>query len=229
MAETDVQVLEEGNIYFVCRPKTEQCEIHSVADVQRLYVVLEPGGARRYRLLVIGKKKMPDQEGRDRFWGFVDALAQDGDDIAAEFKGFHAKDGDKVVSRSVAEGKYKIFKHGDHTHLSYTLDLPKELGDDCKELNIGQEGSYLINLKINEANIETEGLPKDAEERSANVTEELPGVKFIPLDPPSMIDYEGAEFILVGSTDGAKSDQGEASDNFSVSPLVDQAGPGIVL
>ena len=63
-------VLERGNIYFVYRPKVEDTSAAGLEDIQPFFVILSPSDNRRYRLLVIGRKKLPaisdDQEGN---WG----------------------------------------------------------------------------------------------------------------------------------------------------------------
>jgi hypothetical protein len=72
-ADADVHVLEEGEIGLFYRPRVETEHVRSLADVQRLLVVLAPHGRRTHRLLSIGRKRLPDpsERGRERFWGIV--------------------------------------------------------------------------------------------------------------------------------------------------------------
>src|SRR5687767_11368039 len=77
-----VDVLERGNIYFIYRPRVEQVTARSVDDIQRFFVILSPHGKSRYRLIVVGRKKLPEVEThRDRSWGFVGKVSQRAEDI----------------------------------------------------------------------------------------------------------------------------------------------------
>src|SRR5439155_18060129 len=49
-----------------------------------------------------------------------------------------------------------IFRHGEHTHLAYFLELPKHEGPVERELNIKREASYIIAVK----NLQTPSPPK---------------------------------------------------------------------
>jgi hypothetical protein len=72
-----VKVLERGHIYFLYRPKIEEGSAASLADVQRLYMILGPHGKERYRLLVVGQKRLPEIDGRGRkSWGFVEKVGR---------------------------------------------------------------------------------------------------------------------------------------------------------
>jgi len=53
------EVLERGNIYFVFRPKVEHTSAEGLKDIQRFFLILSPYGEQRYRLIVIGRKKLP--------------------------------------------------------------------------------------------------------------------------------------------------------------------------
>ena len=83
MAESrqkDVQILEQGNIYFFYRPKVDEPSVEGLEDVERFYMVLEPKqkDEHLYRLIIIGHKKMPEIKphgGGNRYWGFVDKVS----------------------------------------------------------------------------------------------------------------------------------------------------------
>lgn len=57
--QAEAQILEQGNIYFMYRPRIEHEEAAGADEVQRFYMVLKPHGKRRYRLMVIGRKHIP--------------------------------------------------------------------------------------------------------------------------------------------------------------------------
>jgi hypothetical protein len=66
------EILEEGRIYFFYRPRVGETEVDDLEDVQRLHMVLDPQGINRFRILVIGKKCMPNvEEAHERLWATV--------------------------------------------------------------------------------------------------------------------------------------------------------------
>jgi hypothetical protein len=79
--ERDTKTLERGNIYFAYTPRVhspgEETKVEGVEDIERTYMILSVQGQRRYRRIVVGRKRMPDvEQGRERFWGFVDIVGQ---------------------------------------------------------------------------------------------------------------------------------------------------------
>jgi hypothetical protein len=50
-------VLERGNIYFAYRPRVE--EDAALEDIQRFFMILSPYDSQQYRLLVVGRKRLP--------------------------------------------------------------------------------------------------------------------------------------------------------------------------
>jgi hypothetical protein len=78
-------VLERGNIYFVYRPKVEHTSAKGLEDVQRFFVILSPYGKTRYRLLTIGRKKLPAiADAHERNWGFVQKVSRNPEDVEDE-------------------------------------------------------------------------------------------------------------------------------------------------
>ena len=76
MSSENIKTLEQGNIYFLYRPRLGIDDPEELRDIQRLYMVLSPEGKKRFRIAVIGRKKLPDPEagGRERFWGFIETV-----------------------------------------------------------------------------------------------------------------------------------------------------------
>src|SRR5919204_4047228 len=69
------ELLERGNVFFAYRPRVDHEEVRGLVDVQRLFVILEPDRDHRFRRLIVGRKRLPDVEERERLWGFVDEVA----------------------------------------------------------------------------------------------------------------------------------------------------------
>ncbi len=208
-------ILERGDIYFLYRPRVGYSAAHGLADVERLYIVLKPWRTHKYRLLIVGRKKLPDPEEHNRFWAFIWKVFHDRRALNEELgiKEYATKTrGERIVppARPAAEGIYAIVRHGNHTHLAYVLELPKRQGPVERELNIEREASYVIAVKNPEA-----GSPPGVglrPQQEARFPEELQmkfeGRRFQPVDPPEFLDYEGAELVLIGARENAEEELG---------------------
>lgn len=214
--ESVVHVLEGGDIYFFYRPKVEVQAAKGLDDVQRMYMILKPHGKHTYRLIIIGEKRLPAVTGGDRkSWGFIEKVADRAEDVEDELapETYRTKTrGERHLptARPAGEGVYAIVCHGDHTHLAYALELPAKPGEVQRALNIVEEGSYIVSVKNPEAP-SPPGLGLD-ETRRANFPEELRagfrGRRFINVDPPDFLDYEGAEILLIGASQDVSEELG---------------------
>jgi len=209
------EILEQGNIYFLYRPKVRpeseadpaDVAAEGLGDVQNFYIVLKPQGG-RFRLINIGRKRLPDIEGHERNWGFVDMIADSGKEIEEELQRdtYDTKTrGERVrpAARPAGEGVYALIREGSRTHLAWALELPKKPGPVQKAFNIPQEASLAISI----ANPEKRGGPRTAqlsEEQKAHypksLQQEFRGRKFATEDP-RLLDYEGAQVIFIGARD----------------------------
>lgn len=205
-----VETLERGNIYFLYRPKVEDENPEGLSDVQRFYMVLSPEDDRKFRLAVLGRKRLPDPEksGKAKTWGFVEMVRNSPNPILDALKGeeYGTKtrgERHQSAARPMGEGVYRILRHGGHTRLVYALELPKKPDEAQKETGIEEEASYVISVKNPEA-----GSPRAAglsEEKKAEypkyLREKFRGRKFAEADPLAFLDKEGAEFLLVSASD----------------------------
>jgi hypothetical protein len=201
------EVLERGNIYFIYRPKVEHTSAKGLQDVQRFFVILSPFAKERYRLLVIGRKKLPaisaDQE---RNWGFVQKISREPKQIEDELDRLTystATRGERHLSpaRPAGEGVYVIARHDDHTHLAFALELPERPGEVQEAFNIPREGSYIITVRNPDADAPPgAGLPEDDRvDLPRRLRERFHGRRFVPVDPPDFLDREGTEFVVIGA------------------------------
>jgi hypothetical protein len=205
------ETLEDGDFYLLYRPRVEERRVESLDDVQRLLVVLHPWSGRRpLRLLVIGRKQLPEIDERERFWGFVDTVVERPEQLREALDGrkYQTKtrgERHEQAARPVAEGAYVIARHDDHTHLAYQLELPRRLGEAQQELNIEPEASYVVSVKnpqapsprgVGRPESEKAQLPSDLQERFRNR-------RFMSLDPPEFLDHPGTELLLIGAAHDA--------------------------
>jgi hypothetical protein len=200
-------VLERGNIYFAYRPKVEHTSAEGLEDIQRFFVILSPFGKERYRLIVIGRKKLPTIAGdRERNLGFVQKVGREPEEIEDELDRLTYSTqtrGERHLSpaRPAGEGVYAIARHDDHTHLAFALELPERPGEVQEELNIPQEGSHIVTVKNPEADSPPGvGLPEeDRPDLPQRLRGRVHGRRFIPVDPPDFLDREGTELVLIGA------------------------------
>lgn len=209
-------VLEYGNCYFLYRPKVQTHAPSSEEDVQRLYLVLSPHGKRLYRLIVIGQKRLPEvQDGGDRYWGFVERLTESATALRSDLEEtrYQTKTrGERTVpaARPAGEGVYAVVRHGDHTHLAYELELPKALGEVQRALNITEEASYILSIKNpKKPSPHSAGLGKERRaDYPGHLKEAFRGKRFVPADPVELMDYGGAQLVLIGAREDPEQELG---------------------
>jgi hypothetical protein len=209
------EILEDGDIYFLYKPRVQDEQVESLEEVQRLLVVLHPWIGRRLRLLVVGRKRLPELAAHDRFWGFVDAVVDRPDQLhdALERREYGTRTrGERVQppARPVAEGAYVIARHDDHTHLAHQLEFPERPGEAQRELNIEREASYVLTVKNPQAP-SPPGIERPRREKAElppGLQDRFRGRRFLPVDPPDFLDHPGIEFLLIGAVHDASEELG---------------------
>jgi hypothetical protein len=212
--ESPRDILEQGDIYFVYRPKVRSEEederaegpaAEDLGDVQSFYLVLKPRGG-KFRLINVGRKRLPEIDEHERNWGFVDMIADSGKEIeeALQRDTYATKTrGERVrpAARPAGEGVYALIREDGRMHLAWALELPKQPGPVQQAFNIPQQASLAISI----ANPEKRGGPRTArlsEEQEADypktLQKEFRGRRFATEDP-RLLDYEGAQVIFIGA------------------------------
>ncbi|WP_152053484.1 hypothetical protein [Tautonia marina] len=211
-----VELLEGGDIFFLYRPDVEERDPEGLDDIQRFIMVLHPRRARRYRLITLGRKRMPELEnGGSRHWAFVSKVCANRDEAHEEFASETYKTKTRgtrhqPAARPAGEGVYAIVRHGDHTHLAYALELPETPGTVQKELNIEPQASYILSVKNPEASSpKGVGLSESQQaEFPKSLQERFDGRRFLAVDPPNFLNHEGAELMLIGAHDDVAEELG---------------------
>ncbi|XP_039170076.1 uncharacterized protein LOC104444791 [Eucalyptus grandis] len=178
------------------------------------------------RLIVMGKKSLPDPSKRSRpHWGFVEMVTTKIDDIKSALKAEEYDTSTRghrhtAAARALGEGVYRILRHKSkgkkaHTHLIYKLEFPPE--DEKQEpqesLNIEREGSFLIQIKNPDQHgagpSQFRGLQS---KRKAVFPAHLQGqfgqLRYSPADPPDFLNYEGCELLLISASDDIEEELG---------------------
>ncbi|EIE27488.1 hypothetical protein COCSUDRAFT_55496 [Coccomyxa subellipsoidea C-169] len=210
--EQPKEILEEGRIYFLYRPRVGLEEAHSLSDVQRFFIIMSPTSRKDApnRLIPIGKKRLPDPAKRERFFGFVQATDNKMDTLMAglEAKEYETKTrGTRRIeaARALGEGVYKIYDHGRDSRLAYELEVPQEPGDVQEDFRIKKTGSYIISVKNPEAaNPPNAGLGKNQKadypkDKKKEFDGAPGGYSWISAKDPSLLDFNGCELVLIAT------------------------------
>jgi hypothetical protein len=217
--DADASVLERGNIFFFYRPRVrpadEESQPEGLDDIARSYIVLHPKGKELYRLIVVGRKRLPDISKHEREWAFVEKVSRKPGEIEAELRReeYETKTrGERArpAARPCGEGVYALVRHDGHTHLAYVLELPGKPGPVQKVLEIGREASYIVAVKNPQAPSPPEaGLaPEAAATYPKSLEDKFHGRRFLPADPPKLLDYPGAQLLLIGASADIRAELG---------------------
>jgi hypothetical protein len=207
----DASALERGDIFFFYRPRVQPADHESqpkgLDDIARSYIVLHPKGKQLYRLLVLGRKRLPDVSKHEKEWAFVDKVSRRPGEIEQDLQREEYATrtrGERVrpAARPAGEGVYALVRHDDHTHIAYALELPEKPGPVQKALQIKREASYVVSVKNPEAPSPPEaGLaPEKAAKYPRELEQKFHGRRFLPADPPELLDYPGAQLLLIGAS-----------------------------
>jgi hypothetical protein len=202
--EISEEIVEKGDIYFAFRPRIGEDKPENLTDVQRFYMVMKPEGRPRLRVAVLGRKRLPEARNHERIWGFIEAVKA-GRAVEHEFREHHYATktrGARTLPpvRPAGEGVYALIKRGRNLRLTYELELPLRPGEVQQELNIERQAAYILSIKNPEVGSPPgAGLPdRDEAHYPKPLEQEFRSRRFASEDP-RLLDYEGAEFILVGA------------------------------
>ncbi|HET8539710.1 MAG TPA: hypothetical protein VFL83_07545 [Anaeromyxobacter sp.] len=210
------EVLERGDVFFFYRPRVERHAPRGEEDVQRFLLVLAPDGRRVFRIVAVGRKRMPDlgARGRERSWGWVAKVAGDRAEIELELRGYRYAtktrgEREQPSARPAGEGAYAVAHHGDHSHLAYALARPAAPGDVQRELGIEAAASYVVAVKNPwHPAPRPVGLAPEAEAAyPPDVQARFRDRRWGALEP-AHLDREGAELLLVGADEDPERELG---------------------
>jgi hypothetical protein len=206
-----VETLEQGDIFFLYRPRLEIAEVHGRADMQRLYMVLAARRPRRiYRLLVIGRKKLPSltrgQHPERRNWALVVRVTRHAGDLRHELEAYTYETRTRgrrqvAAARALAEGRYRLLRHRGHAELAYALELPAHPGPAQQELEIREAASYIIAVKNPEVAVPGAPAPPRPPDYPPHLREKFGAYRWIDAEP-ELLDHENAQLMLLAAHAG---------------------------
>jgi hypothetical protein len=213
------EVLERGDVFFFYRPRVGVEEVRGAADVARLLFVLDPDGRSPARLVVVGRKRLPDPARHERAWAFVDAVAERPDALRdallprtyeTRTRGVRVR----PAARPAGEGRYALATHERHSHLAYGLELPPEPGEAQRLLNIRREASFIAAVRNPDAPAPAgTGLPRRSRPQlPPELRERFGDRRGHAIDDPALLDHPGVELVLIGAREDVESELGIALD-----------------
>lgn len=226
------EIQERGSIFFVYRPRIQHETAKELDDVERFYMVLKPDGAQHFRMIVLGRKRLPEIGGHERIWGFMEQVANSGAEVekALRHDTYQTKTrGERQLpaGRPAGEGVYALVRRKSSMHLVFSLELPEKPGPVQKALNIAPEASYVLSVKNPEkGSPASAGLrERDQAKYPEELQEEFRNRRFADEDP-RLLDYAGAEIVLVGArTEPQKAydlDLGAEDESLNTAEIIKQ-------
>ena len=212
------EVLEQGAIEFLYRPRVEEYNAEELDDVQRLLILLSPGGAAFERLIAVGRKRLPRSARHDRFWGFVDLVLTSWDmhaALGAQVYGTKTRGLRHLpAARTFAEGTYQIETHGPHAHLRWHIERFDTADPVVSEISLEHDADYILTIANPDPSVwglvETPDLQSvlfdDLEMHvpiptpfPPSLQERFRNRKFAQLDTTEWLDHPGAELVFLGA------------------------------
>lgn len=211
-----VELLERGDLYFLYTPRVRpggalplrlDDGLIRLRDVQRLYLVLRPEGKVAYRRLLVGRKRMPDPERRQRYWVEIERVERSASAVLRDLRRFEYETktrGRRVqpAAKPAGEGVYALLRHESHSHLSYRLTEPRSPLQLQQALGILPRASYIAAAFNPEAPPRLGRRPPDVAVSPSVLRQSFGDKRFAPLDP-DLLDVEGLELVLIGTSSTA--------------------------
>ena len=214
----ELQLLEQGELTFLYRPRVEEQHPEGLGDVQRILLLLSPEGAAFERLIVIGRKRVARSKRRERFWGYVDLVLASFDMHAAlDAQVFGTKTRGLrhlPAARPFAWGTYEIATHGAHSHLRWTVERVESHDPVAADLSIERNADYIVTIANPDPTAwgltELPDLQSELfDELELHVTIPTPfppplqsrfgNRRYAQLDSVEWLDHPGAEVVFVGA------------------------------
>ncbi|WVQ94735.1 hypothetical protein IAU59_001815 [Kwoniella sp. CBS 9459] len=189
-----------------------------------------------HRIIEVGKKKLPDPGAKHQvIWGLVGNIDTDKAGLKDVFgaKDYQTKTRGprhQPAARPAARGHYVLHSPRDEladspshdrqrdykTLLAYEITTPahEDFGNVQAELGIEEKGAVVLQVK--DPNAESRGNPRAAgipREKRAQYPPHLHEIfrnrRFIPANPVSLLDYQGAEVLIITSPHKLKESLGK--------------------
>ena len=209
------RVLERGDVFFFFKPRIGATAVRSLDDVARFFFILDRDGMGAERMVIVGRKRLPDLDSHERAWSLVTEVADRPEKLRDRVRSrvYQTKTrGLRVepAAQPVGEGRYLLADHDGHSHFAYELELPPEPGEVQQMFGVHRDASFVIALRNPDAPAPPgTGLPRSRRAYlPPEVKERFRGRRWLAIDDASLLDYSGVELVLIGARRDAEDELG---------------------
>jgi hypothetical protein len=197
------RALERGDVFFFHRPRVGVAEARTLDDVAHFFFLLEPDARGCDRVVVVGRKRLPDPERHERAWALV-----------AEVRRPRERRESRPGARAVGEGRYLLADHDGHSHLAYALKLPRAPGEAQRMFNVGRDANFILAVRNPDAPAPPgTGLPRSRRAQlPPDVRERFGARRWLAVEDPALLDHPGIELVLIGAAADVEDELGLALD-----------------
>jgi hypothetical protein len=213
------QALERGRIAFFFRPRIEAGDVRSPDDVARLMLVLVADAPRCARLVVVGRKRLPDPSRHERTWAFVAEVADHPDALRGDLEArpYDTRTRGRRVrpdAHLLGEGGYAIARHDAHSHLVYALPPARRPPEAERLFNLRLEAGYIVAVRNPDAPAPPgTGLPRARRPvLPPDLRSRFGDRRWLAVDDPALLNHEGVELVLIGADEHVAADLGMELD-----------------
>lgn len=226
-----IQAIESGEIHFFYRPKINTENPSDVDDLQRMYLALVPDDRKRARLFIVGRIQMPEirpgeSDPSQRHWLLLSEVGTPAE-LGKALRPVHYETktrGERQTPQAVpvGSGRYVIASVNDSTQIAYSLRSPKNVGEAQKALNIRDEARYVI--AVRNPSVKVQGFPEAQPDYPKDLLETFADERWIDVSNPRLLDYENAQFVLIGAEEQAgplkvgSYDKADPFETFGIDP-----------
>jgi hypothetical protein len=229
------RVLERGDVFFFYRPKVDAHEVRSLDDVARFFFIMDPDELDWDRMVVVGRKRLPDTERHERAWALVAEVAASAEDVRDDLgprvyrtrtRGVRVR----PAARPVGEGRYVVADHDGHTHLAYGLELPPEPLEAQQVFGIDRQASYVVAVRNPTMPAPPgAGLPRVGRvELPPELLRRFGARRWLPVEDRALLDHPGVQLVLIGADEAAEEELGvrleTESETLATSELLSDLG-----
>ena len=164
-------------------------------------MIIKPDNLFHYIIRIVGRKHLPKNAS---YFCFVTKILENLDDLLnilrkKDYQKSTQDETDLTEAHCLGIGKYLIIDHDGYTHSYYKLDVPSIISDVQEQFNLKNEGGYIVSVKNpHQPSPARVGLSSTQKHSYPSLLQEKVGdCRFLPLNPPDFINYEGAELPLI--------------------------------
>lgn len=203
--DTDLKILETGDIYFYVRPFINREVVKDQSDAEQFFFILKDRERPHYRVLTIPSEHMPsstDKEERS-LATYVERVSSDFGPIELVINGEHftpkdAKPHLLAQAKQLADGKYCLLFHNEVIHFAYLLEHPLHYKEFQFAFDLANYNHYLLAIENPlSPRLRTTIVPSKKAHFPKPLQALFGNIPLMPMSELTFLNYEGAELLLI--------------------------------